>query len=262
MLESKLFHKVRKLAGKAVGDFSLIEAGDRIAIGVSGGKDSYALLHTLDTLRRRAPIHYELVAVNIDSNYPGYRTDVIEKHLRQHGFTYHMEPTECYRIIEEKRRPGTSYCAFCARLRRGALYDVAQRLGCNKIALGHHLDDFIETLLLNQFYIGRLAAMSPKLLADNGQQTVIRPFVYVEEEKLIALARENSFPIVSCACPVASCSDLKRQKMKRMIRELSKDIPDIRSSLIGALGNVQPRHLQDRDLWDFSGQKNSAAVNL
>ena len=262
MLESKLFHKIRKLAGKAVGDFSLIEAGDRIAIGVSGGKDSYALLHTLDALRRRAPIHYELVAVNIDSAYPGYRTDVIEKHLQQHGFTYHMEATECYRIIEEKRRPGTSYCAFCARLRRGALYDVAERLGCNKIALGHHLDDFIETLLLNQFYIGRLAAMSPKLLADNGRQTVIRPFVYVEEEKLIALCRENSFPVVSCACPVASCNDLKRQRMKRLIRQLAQDIPDIRSSLIGALGNVQPRHLQDRNLWDFTGQKNIAVEKI
>jgi tRNA 2-thiocytidine biosynthesis protein TtcA len=169
-----------------------------------------------------------------------------------------MEATECYRIIEEKRRPGTSYCAFCARLRRGALYAVAERLGCYKIALGHHLDDFIETLLLNQFYIGRLAAMSPKLLADNGRQTVIRPFVYVEEEKLIALSRENSFPIVSCSCPVASCNDLKRQRMKRLIRQLAQDIPHIRSSLIGALGNVQPRHLQDRNLWDFIGQSSMA----
>lgn len=258
MIESKLSHKIRKLAGKAVGDFSLITAGDRIAIGVSGGKDSYALLHTLHALRRRAPIDYELIAVNIDSAYPGYRTDVIESHLQQHGFTYHMEKTECYRIIEEKRRPGTSYCSFCARLRRGALYNVAKRLGCNKIALGHHLDDFIETLLLNQFYIGRLAAMSPKLLADNGQQTVIRPFVYVEEQELIALAREKAFPIVSCSCPVASCNDLKRQRMKRMIRELAKDIPHIRRSLIGALGNVQPRHLQDRNLWNFTGENSSA----
>lgn len=258
MIESKLFHNIRKAAGRAVGDFQLIEEGDRIAIGVSGGKDSYALLHTLDALRRRAPIHYELIAVNIDSGYPGYRTDVIEKHLQEQGFTYHMEATECYRIIEEKRDPGSSYCAFCARLRRGALYNVAERLGCNKIALGHHLDDFIETLLLNQFYIGRLAAMSPKLLADNGRQTVIRPFVYVEEKDLIALCRENSFPVVSCACPVASCNDLKRQRMKRLIKELAQEIPHIRSSLIGALGNVQPRHLQDRNLWNFSSHHSAA----
>ena len=206
MLESKLSRKIRKLAGKAVGDFSLIAAGDRIAVGVSGGKDSYALLHTLHALRCRAPIDYELIAVNIDSAYPGYRTDVIESHLQQHNFTYHMEATECYRIIEEKRRPGTSYCSFCARLRRGALYNVAERLGCNKIAL----------------------------------------------------AREKTFPVVSCACPVASCNDLKRQRMKRLIRELAQDIPHIRRSLIGALGNVQPRHLQDRDLWDFTAQSLAA----
>lgn len=258
LIESKLSQKIRKLAGKAVGDFSLIEAGDRIAIGVSGGKDSYALLHTLHALRRRAPIHYELIAVNIDAAYPGYRTDVVEKHLQAHGFPYHMEATECYRIMTEKRRPGTSYCSFCARLRRGALYDVAQRLGCNKIALGYHLDDFIETLLLNQFYVGRLAAMSPKLLADNGQQTVIRPFVYVEEEALLALSREKAFPIISCACPVASCNDLKRQRIKRLIRELAQENSHIRRSLLGALGNVQPRHLQDRNLWDFAAQSHTA----
>jgi len=249
LIESPLYHKLRKLTGKAIGDFNLIEEGDRIAIGVSGGKDSYALLHLLDALRRRAPIRYELVAVNIDSGYPGYRKETIEEHLRSHGFTYRMEPTDCYRIIEEKRRPGSSYCSFCARLRRGVLYTVAEELGCNKIALGHHLDDFIETLLLNQFYVGKLAAMSPKLLADNGRQTVIRPLVYVEEPDLIAAAQENRFPVVSCACPVASCSDLKRQRMKRLIRELTKENPHLKRSMIGALGNVQPRHLLDRELW-------------
>lgn len=251
MNDSPLFHKIRKLTGKAIGDFDLINAGDRIAIGVSGGKDSYGLLHILDALRRRAPVRYELIAVNVDSGYPGYHKEKVAAHLEEHGFNYRMEPTDCYRIIEEKRRPGSSYCSFCARLRRGVLYSVAEELGCNKIALGHHLDDFIETLLLNQFYVGTLAAMSPKLLADNGRQTVIRPFVYVEESDLIALSRENAFPIISCACPVASCTDLKRQRMKRLIRDLAVDNRHIKRSMIGALGNVHPRHLLDRTLWTF-----------
>lgn len=248
MTESPLFRKIRKLTGKAIGDFDLLSEGDRVAVAVSGGKDSWSLLHVLDSLRRRAPVRYELVAVNIDSGFPGYRKEVIEAHLREHGFAYHMQPTDCYRIIEENRRPGSSYCSFCARLRRGVLYAVADELGCNKIALGHHLDDFIETLLLNQFYVGKLAAMSPNLLADNGRHTVIRPLVYVEEEEIIALARENAFPIVSCACPVASCTDLKRPRMKRLIRELARDNQYLKRSMIGALGNVYPRHLLDRRL--------------
>jgi len=251
LIEDALFHKLRKLTGKAIGDFNLIEAGDRIAVGVSGGKDSYSLLHLLDTLRRRAPVKYELVAVNVDSGFPGYRKEVIEQHLAEHGFDYRMVPTDCYRIIEEKRRPGSSYCSFCARLRRGVLYSAAAELGCNKIALGHHLDDFVETLLLNQFYVGTLKAMSPKLLADNGQQTVIRPFVYVEERDIIAFCRANAFPVVCCACPVCGVVDQKRQRMKRLLRELATEIPQIKRSLIGALGNVHPRHLLDRQLKSF-----------
>jgi tRNA 2-thiocytidine biosynthesis protein TtcA len=162
-----------------------------------------------------------------------------------------MEPTDCYRIIEEKRRPGSSYCSFCARLRRGVLYSVARELGCNKIALGHHLDDFIETLLLNQFYVGTLAAMSPKLLADNGEQTVIRPFVYVEEQDIVAFTRTNEFPVVCCACPVCGIVDQKRKRMKRLIADLAGENPHLKRSMIGALGNVHPRHLMDRKLGSF-----------
>ncbi|NIQ98408.1 MAG: tRNA 2-thiocytidine(32) synthetase TtcA, partial [Desulfuromonadales bacterium] len=197
--------------------------GDRIAVGVSGGKDSYTLLHILDQLRRRAPIEYELVAVNVDSGFPGYRTETIANHLAEHGFEHRMEPTNCYEIIEDKRRPGTSYCSFCARLRRGVLYTLADKLDCNKIALGHHLDDFIETLLLNQFYTGSLKAMSPKLQADNGRHTVIRPLVYVEEGDIIRFSREQSFPIVCCACPVCGIADQKRQRMKSLVRELARE---------------------------------------
>ena len=220
-------------------------------MGVSGGKDSYTLLHILDTLRRRAPIKYELVAVNVDAGYPGYRKEKIEEHLRENGFEYRMETTDCYRIIEEKRRPGSSYCSFCARLRRGVLYTLADELGCNKIALGHHLDDFIETLLLNQFYVGTLGAMSPKLLADNGRQTVIRPLVYVEEKEIIAFTRANAFPVVCCACPVCGVVDQKRKRMKRLIRELAEENPHLKSSMLGALGNVHPRHLLDKRLKTF-----------
>jgi tRNA 2-thiocytidine biosynthesis protein TtcA len=251
LVEDGLYRKIKRLTGTAIADFNLIEAGDRIAVGVSGGKDSYSLLHILDALRRRAPVKYELVAVNIDSGFPGFRKGVIEEHLKEHGFAYRMEPTDCYRIIEEKRRPGSSYCSFCARLRRGVLYTVAEELGCNKIALGHHLDDFIETLLLNQFYVGTLAAMSPKLLADNGRQTVIRPLVYVEEEDIIAFTRTNAFPVICCACPVCGVVDQKRKKMKGLIRELAKDNPHLKGSMIGALGNVHPRHLLDRHLKEF-----------
>jgi tRNA 2-thiocytidine biosynthesis protein TtcA len=251
LIEDGLFRRIKKQTGQAVGDFNLIEAGDRIAVGVSGGKDSYSLLHIMESLRRRSPVKYELVAVNVDSGFPGYRKEVVEAHLQEHGFTYRMEPTDCYRIIEEKRRPGSSYCSFCARLRRGVLYTVAEELGCNKIALGHHLDDFIETLLLNQFYVGTLAAMSPKLLADNGRQTVIRPFVYVEEKDIIAFTRANGFPVICCACPVCGVVDQKRKRMKRLIAELAMENPHLKRSMLGALGNVHPRHLLDKSLKQF-----------
>jgi len=251
VIEDKLYRRIKKMAGRAIGDFNLIEDGDRIAVGISGGKDSYTLLHILDSLRRRAPIRYELVAVNVDAGFPGFRKDLIEAHLREHGFEYRLEMTDCSSIIREKLRPGSSYCAFCARLRRGVLYTLADQLGCNKLALGHHLDDFIETLLLNQFYIGTLGAMSPRLLADNGRHTVIRPLVYVEESEIIEFSVRNEFPIVGCSCPVAGAVDQKRQRMKQLIAELARENPHIRKSMIGALGNVQLRHLMDRRLTTF-----------
>ena len=245
---NELFNRIRRLAGRAIGDFNLIEDGDRIAVGVSGGKDSYTLLHVLEALRKKAPIHYELVAVNIDAGFPGYRKDLIEQHLQQQRFSFRMEKTESYQVIEEKLRPGSTYCAFCARLRRGVLYTVAEQLGCNKIALGHHLDDLVETLLLNQFYVGTLAAMSARLEADNGKHVVIRPLVYVEEKDIAAFSRLKGFPIVHCSCPVAGQEDQKRQRMKRLIADLAGEIPQIRNSMISAIGNVHPRHLLDQKL--------------
>lgn len=245
LVQDGLYRSIKRQVGRAIGDFGLIEAGDRIAVAVSGGKDSYTLLHILEALRQRSPVRYELVAVNIDAGFPGYRRELLAAHLVEHGFRHHLESTDCYRIIEEKRRPGSSYCAFCARLRRGVLYTVADRLGCNKLALGHHLDDFVETLLLNQFYVGTLKAMSAKLLADNGRHTVIRPLVYVAESDIIEFARRNGFPLIGCACPVGGGADRQRQRMKWLTRELEAEIPHLKSSLLRAMANVQPRHLLD-----------------
>jgi len=244
-IQDALYRKIKKQVGQAIGAFDLVEAGDRIAVAVSGGKDSYTLLHILEALRRRSPVRYELVAVNVDAGFPGYRQETLAAHLEEHGFRHHLEATDCYRIIEEKRRPGSSYCSFCARLRRGVLYTLADQLGCNKIALGHHLDDFVETLLLNQFYVGTLKAMSPRLLADNGRHTVIRPLVFVAEADIMEFARRNAFPIICCACPVCGQADQQRQRMKRLVRELEAEIPHLKSSVLRALRNVQPRHLLD-----------------
>lgn len=244
----KIFNQIKRKTGKAIGDFGLIEEGDRIAVGISGGKDSYTLLHVLEALRKKAPIQFELIAVNIDSGFPGYQKELIEQHLQQHHFNYEMATINSYQIIEEKLRPGTSYCAFCSRLRRGALYTQAEKYACNKIALGHHLDDFIETLLLNQFYGGALSAMAAKFLADNGQHTVIRPLVYVEEVDIQSFSHLYEFPIVNCSCPVVEEDDQKRQRMKQVIRDLGKEIPEIRNSMIAAINNVHPRHLLDQSL--------------
>ncbi len=242
----KLFHKIKRLTGQAIGEFNLIEEGDHIAVAVSGGKDSYVLMHILETLRRKAPVRFRLTCVNIDIGFPGYRSDIIEEHLRKHGFSCRMVKTECFSIIEQKRSPDSSFCSFCARLRRGVLYTQAQELGCNKIALGHHLDDFIETLLLNQFFTGTLAAMSASMLADNGVHTVIRPLVYVEEKDIAEFAEKSAVPIVSCSCPPDIRTDTNRQRMKELLSQLQDEFPGIKHSLISSLGNVQGRYLLDK----------------
>ena len=243
-----LFRRLKKQVGQAIGDFGLIEADDRILVAVSGGKDSLTLLHLLEALRRRAPVRYTLVPATVDPGFPDFQVERTRAYLAAEGFELQVEATDAARIIEEKRRPGSSTCAFCARLRRGALYALADRFGCNKLALGHHLDDVIETLLLNQFYVGTLKGMSAKLAADNGRHTVIRPLVYVEEQEIVAFAARNALPTVGCACPFAVCFDQSRQRMKRLVTDLQREIPHLRRSLLGAMGNVQPRHLLDPHL--------------
>jgi tRNA 2-thiocytidine biosynthesis protein TtcA len=257
----KLLRKLRHGVGKAIADFCLIEEGDRIAVAVSGGKDSYTLLLILEELRRRAPISFELIAVNIDSGYPGYRVDVIEDFFRKNDFAYRMVPSEHYAIIKEKRRPGSSYCSICSRLKRGALYEAAQLLGCNKLALGHHQDDFIETLLLNQFFVGSLKSMAASMLADNGVITVIRPLVYLPEKDIIAFSRLAELPVVCCCCPVCGTADMQRKRMKRLLNELQKDIPHVKSSLLKALSNVHPRHLLDTTLCRETARAGNSAAS-
>jgi tRNA 2-thiocytidine biosynthesis protein TtcA len=257
--EEILYRKIKNAVGRAVADHQLIADGDRIAIGVSGGKDSYTLLHMLESLRRRAPVKFEIMALTIDSGYPGFRTDIITGHLKEHGFEHHLEKTDHYGIIQAKRREGSSYCSICARLKRGALYELAQRFGCNKLALGHHLDDFAETLLLNQFFVGSLKSMAASMLADNGITTVIRPLVYVTEAQIIQYSRSLEFPVVCCRCPVCGEADMQRKRMKRLISELEKDIPHVRQSILHALSNVQPRHLLDKRLSVLTSSPDDAA---
>lgn len=242
---SQLFRKLRHQVGKAVADFGLISEGDRIAVAVSGGKDSYTMLLLLDELRRRAPVNFEIMALTIDSGYRGFRSDVIEGFVVSQGIRCHVEKTDHFNIISEKRRPGSSYCSICARLKRGVLYGLTASLGYNKLALGHHSDDFIETLLLNQFFVGSLKAMSASMLADNGETTVIRPLVYVREEDIISFSREASLPVVCCCCPVCGTADMQRKKMKTLLKQLEKEIPFIKNSMLKALSNVHPRHLLD-----------------
>lgn len=239
-----LWRKLRHGVGRAIGDFGLIADGDRICVGLSGGKDSLTLLLLLHDLRRRAPIQYELLPVTVDAGFAGFDTAAISSFVAQLGLELIVEKTDHANLITSKLRPGSSYCSFCARLKRGALYGAARRLGCNLLALGHHRDDFIETLLLNQFFIGTIKAMAPKMVCDDGDITVIRPMVNLAEDDIITVVQQAEISAVTCCCPVAD-ADQQRQRMKSLLKELEQGIPQIRNSLLAALGNVQPRHLLD-----------------
>ncbi|MDD2501391.1 MAG: tRNA 2-thiocytidine(32) synthetase TtcA [Geobacter sp.] len=246
-VDPKLWRSLRNGIGKAIGDFGLIKDGDRICVGVSGGKDSLLLLMLLAEMQRRAPICYQLVPVTVDAGFPGFNTANIRSVVAELGLELTIEQTDHVDLINAKLRPGSSYCSFCARLKRGALYGAARRLGCNLLALGHHRDDFIETLLLNQFFIGTLKAMAARTVCDTGDITVIRPLVYVAEEDIISAVQQAGITTVSCSCPVAD-ADHQRQRMKQLLHQLEQDIPHIKNSLLAALGNIQPRHLLDRHL--------------
>jgi tRNA 2-thiocytidine biosynthesis protein TtcA len=230
--------RLERRFGQAIGDFELIEAGDRILVGVSGGKDSWALLHLLRGLQARAPVRFELVALNVDQGFAGFRADLIEDYLAREGYPFEMRSARINLTVKEKIQPGETFCSLCARLRRGALYKYADQLGCNKIALGHHADDFIETLLLNQFFNGQIKAMHPRLQAQNGRHTVIRPLVYVWEDEIVDYTRAMGFPVVCCACPGCKDPTLQRHRVKGLLRELERVHPGLKRSLLGALSRV------------------------
>lgn len=243
-LESRIAKKV----GAAIGDFNMIEEGDRIMVGLSGGKDSWAMIQMLDMLRQRSPVKFSIVAVNVDSGYKEYKHPVITKACEEHGWELRIEHTNIGNLIEDILDDGDTPCSLCARLRRGVLYRVAKEVGATKIALGHHMDDFVETVLLNLFYQGSLKAMPARLVSDNKQHVVIRPLVYVTEDEARAYAAECNLPVIGCCCPACGDLSLKRQRMKRLLTELEMEHPEIKNSMIKALGNVQPKHLLDRRL--------------
>jgi tRNA 2-thiocytidine biosynthesis protein TtcA len=243
-LEARIARKVTR----AITEYGLIEDGDRVMVGLSGGKDSWALIQILDVLRKRAPIEFSLVAVTVDSGYDGYRHDLISRTCEQRGWEYRIEHTAIGETIEDILDAGATPCSLCARLRRGALYRIAADVGATKIALGHHLDDFIETLLLNLFFAGALKAMPARLVSDNGEHVVIRPLVYTTESEARHYAKGSELPIIGCCCPACGDLSLQRQRIKRLIAELEVEHPEVKSSMIRALGNVAGRHLLDRRL--------------
>jgi tRNA 2-thiocytidine biosynthesis protein TtcA len=238
---------IRKLVGKAIGDFGLIQNNDRILVALSGGKDSWTLLRILTRLQERAPIRFSLVAVTVHPGFPGFQTGLIEAYLQEQGYDYRIVKAPVHELMLEKLRPDDTPCSLCARIKRGVLYTQARELGCTRIALGHHREDFIETLLMNQFYNGKIKAMSPLLAADDGHNLVIRPLVYVPEDVIIRYASEAGFPITCCACPACGDQDLKRSQIKLLLSTLESEQPGIKASLLAALGDVDARHLLVRE---------------
>jgi tRNA 2-thiocytidine biosynthesis protein TtcA len=231
-------------------------------VGLSGGKDSWALLQILDVLRKRAPIAFSLVAVTVDSGYDGYRHDLISKTCEQRGWEYRIEHTEIGDVMEDLLDHQATPCSLCARLRRGVLYRLAAEVGATKIALGHHLDDFVETLLLNLFFAGALKAMPARLVSDNGEHVVIRPFVYVGEDEARLYCKEVGLPIIGCCCPACGDLSLQRQRVKRLILDLEREHSGVKQSMLKALGNVMPRHLLDTRLNPSGELRDSAALRL
>lgn len=250
-LEKRIFHQV----GSAIQDFKMIEEGDRILVAVSGGKDSWVLVHVLNILKQRAPIDFELVAVNIDQGYQGFRQDIVEDYLKQKNISYKMDYFDIATLVEVKITDGSVPCSLCSRLRRGALSGAAKKLNCNKIALGHHKDDFIETLLLNQFFVGTIGSMAPVLKPEKDNAIVIRPLVYVSEQDIKLYTKDMGFPVVCCECPLMcgenTHADHKRRFIKNLLLELETKIPEIKNSLLASLGNVKLSHLLDKTLNDF-----------
>ena len=246
----KLEKRLCRQVGQAIVDFNMIEAGDRVMVCLSGGKDSYGLLDVLMKLQARAPIRFELVAVNLDQKQPGFPAEVLPHYLQTLGIEHHIETQDTYSIVKAKIPEGKTTCSLCSRLRRGILYRVARELRCNKIALGHHRDDMLQTFFLNMFFGGKLKGMPPKLASDNGEFIVIRPLAYVDERDLVAWAEHRRFPIIPCNL-CGSQENLQRQQVGEMLRQWQRQHPGRIESMFTALQNVVPSHLMDARLHDF-----------
>src|SRR5437868_6147608 len=242
---TELEARLAKKTTKAIVDFHMIEEGDRIMVGLSGGKDSWALLQILDVLRQRSPVKFSLVDVNVDSGYKEYKHDLIAKTCEARGWEYRIEHTDIGILIEDILDADKTPCSLCARLRRGVLYRIARQIGATKIALGHHADDFIETLLLNLFFAGAIRAMPAKLVSDNGEHVVIRPFVYAGEDEARQYCKESELPIIGCCCPACGDLGLHRQRVNPLVMDLETQHPRVKHSIIKALAHVAPRHLLD-----------------
>ena len=244
---TRLERRLLRAASQAISDFQLVEDGDRILVAVSGGKDSYTLLHLLMRLRERAPVRFELLATNLDQGQPGFPADVLRRHFESVGVPHLMLSEDTYSIVKRLVPEGKTTCPVCSRLRRGILYNAAVEQGCNKIALGHHRDDLIETLLLSALYSGRLKSMPAKLRSDDGRNVVIRPLCYAHEEDIARFSELMRFPIVPCDL-CGSQPNLRRRKVKELIAGLAKEHPAVKGNLLNALATVVPSHLLDRGL--------------
>lgn len=247
----KLEKRLCRLVGQAIDDYRMIEDGDRVMVCLSGGKDSYSLLDILMRLQRRAPARFELIAVNLDQKQPGFPADVLPNYLSRLGIRFHIETQDTYSIVKKVIPEGKTMCSLCSRLRRGILYRVARELGATKIALGHHRDDILQTLLLNMFFGAKLKGMPPKLVSDNGEHVVIRPLAYVPEKDLIRWAQAQQYPIIPCTL-CGSQDNLQRKQVGDLLREWDRRFPGRVDNMLKALQHVVPSHLMDRGLYDFA----------
>jgi tRNA 2-thiocytidine biosynthesis protein TtcA len=248
----RLGAQLRSAAGRCIADYHMIAAGDRVMVCLSGGKDSYTLLDILLSLQRSAPVRFELLAVNLDQKQPGFPADVLPAYLESRGVPFRVIVQDTYSVVKRVVPPGRTLCGLCSRLRRGALYRFATENGITKIALGHHRDDIVETLFLNLFFGGRLKAMAPKLLSDDGRHVVIRPLAYVAERDIARYARGRAFPLIPCTL-CGSQENLQRAAVKRMLAEWEREFPGRTESIFSALRHVEPEHLADPRRFDFAG---------
>ena len=251
---NKLSKRLHRQVGQAIADFNMIEPGDKVMVCLSGGKDSYALLDILMSLRQRAPIQFDLIAVNLDQKQPGFPEHVLPEYLTRVGVPFHIENQDTYSIVKRLIPEGKTLCSLCSRLRRGILYRVAGELGCTKIALGHHRDDMVVTLLMNMFFGSKMKGMPPKLVSDNGQHIIIRPLAYVAETDLERWAQVQQYPIIPCSL-CGSQENLQRAQIKSMIREWDRQHPGRIDNMFTAMGSIVPSHMMDRNLYPFTTLK-------